>query len=168
MTYCCKKIKDSGEREVFESGAVRDMQEGKGRCDLLPLDVLGKMYHMEFLSQMDGYVRTGDLAYLRTALEEIRSGEEISASAMILELAKHYEEGAKKYNERNWEKGIPLHSFVDSAVRHYLKLWSQEEDENHFIACVWNIVGAIWTHQNKPEMIDLPFFTEQPHLISEV
>lgn len=29
-------IKDSGERRIFETGAVRDMQEGKGRMDLLP------------------------------------------------------------------------------------------------------------------------------------
>ena len=29
-------IKDSGDRTEFESGAVRDMHEGKGRMDLLP------------------------------------------------------------------------------------------------------------------------------------
>lgn len=150
-------IKDSGKREEFKSGAVRDMQEGKGRCDLLPLGILGRIYRMVFLLYMDSYLRTGDLAYLKAALEEIRAHEELSASAMMLELARHYEEGAKKYDERNWEKGIPLHSFIDSAVRHYLKLWSQEDDENHFIACAWNIVGAMWTHENKPDMIDLPF-----------
>ncbi len=30
------EIKDSGRRREFESGAVRDIQEGKGRMDLLP------------------------------------------------------------------------------------------------------------------------------------
>lgn len=30
-------IKDSGNRTEFLTGAVRDMHEGKGRCDLLPL-----------------------------------------------------------------------------------------------------------------------------------
>ena len=30
------EIKDSGERTTFETGAVRDMHEGKGRMDLLP------------------------------------------------------------------------------------------------------------------------------------
>lgn len=30
-------VKDSGDRREFASGAVRDMQVGKGRCDLLPL-----------------------------------------------------------------------------------------------------------------------------------
>lgn len=31
------KILDSGNRRTFQTGAVRDIQEGKGRCDLLPL-----------------------------------------------------------------------------------------------------------------------------------
>jgi hypothetical protein len=30
------EIKDSGNRRTFESGAKRDMSEGKGRMDLLP------------------------------------------------------------------------------------------------------------------------------------
>ena len=30
------EIKDSGERTTFETGAARDMHEGKGRMDLLP------------------------------------------------------------------------------------------------------------------------------------
>ena len=34
-------LKDSGARREFESGAVRDISEGKGRCDLLPLDIIG-------------------------------------------------------------------------------------------------------------------------------
>ena len=33
------EILDSGARVEFDSGAVRDIKEGKGRCDLLPLDV---------------------------------------------------------------------------------------------------------------------------------
>ena len=37
-------LPDSGDRTEFESGAVRDIQAGKGRCDLLPLDVVGGDY----------------------------------------------------------------------------------------------------------------------------
>ena len=33
-------ILDSGERTQFETGAVRDMHEGKGRMDLLPMSGL--------------------------------------------------------------------------------------------------------------------------------
>lgn len=32
-----KPIKDSGKRQEFSTGSVRDIQEGKGRFDLLPL-----------------------------------------------------------------------------------------------------------------------------------
>lgn len=36
-------VKDSGNRREFASGAVRDMQAGKGRCDLLPLAELSTL-----------------------------------------------------------------------------------------------------------------------------
>lgn len=36
-------VKDSGNRREFASGAVRDMQRGKGRCDLLPLTELSTL-----------------------------------------------------------------------------------------------------------------------------
>lgn len=37
------ELKDSGNRREFSSGAVRDIAEGKGRCDLLPLGVIGEI-----------------------------------------------------------------------------------------------------------------------------
>jgi hypothetical protein len=81
----------------------------------------------------------------------------IAGSAGRLDVAKQYEDGAKKYESRNWEKGQPLHVYIDSGVRHYLKFKVGLTDEPHLRAFVWNILGAIWTHINKPEMIDLPF-----------
>ena len=43
-------ILDSGNRREFESGAVRDIQEGKGRCDLMPLDVVANVIGSPVLS----------------------------------------------------------------------------------------------------------------------
>ena len=37
------QILDSGERTVFSTGSVRDMHEGKGRFDLLPMCVLMRL-----------------------------------------------------------------------------------------------------------------------------
>lgn len=37
------ELKDSGKRREFKTGAVRDICKGKGRCDLLPLDVVGNL-----------------------------------------------------------------------------------------------------------------------------
>jgi len=39
-TISSYEIKDSGKRSEFETGAVRDIQTGKGRFDLLPWDVI--------------------------------------------------------------------------------------------------------------------------------
>lgn len=155
-------IVDSGERREFESGAVRDVAEGKGRCDLLPLTVVAKILHTHggdylpllFISQ---YIRTGNQDHLLRAINSFCIDEDVDYITMLLEVSKHYEEGAKKYDERNWEKGIPLHCYIDSAVRHYLKHVRGDEDECHDRAFVWNLLGAVWTQENLPELIDLPF-----------
>lgn len=36
-------IEDSGERQEFDTGAVRDIQEGKGRYDLIPPEPLMRL-----------------------------------------------------------------------------------------------------------------------------
>ena len=104
-------IKDSGNRREFQTGAVRDMAEGKGRMDLLP-------------------------------------------HSAIIEISKHCENGAKKYGEYNWQRGIPTHCYIDSAVRHYLKYLRGDADEPHDRAFVWNIICCIWTCKNEPNLND--------------
>ena len=106
-------IQDSGTRREFESGAVRDMAEGKGRCDLLPM-------------------------------------------CALLRLARHYEQGAKKYADRNWEKGIPVSVMIDSALRHVFKYMDGWTDEDHLCAAAWNILGAMWMEEKQPGMMDIP------------
>lgn len=106
-------IKDSGNRREFGTGAVRDMQDGKGRCDLLP-------------------------------------------AVAILRLARHFENGCKKYGDRNWEKGIPIHSFIDSAIRHLMKYLDGQVDEDHLCAAAWNCICAMWTEEKHPELQDIP------------
>lgn len=108
------KINDSGNRREFDTGAVRDIEEGKGRMDLLPWTA-------------------------------------------IMEVSKHCENGAKKYGEHNVDKGIPLHSFVDSAFRHLAKYNEGWEDEPHLIAAAWNCLWAIQTEIKHPELKDVPW-----------
>lgn len=107
-------IKDSGERTEFNTGAVRDMHEGKGRFDLLPWFA-------------------------------------------IHEVAKHCENGARKYGERNVDKGIPQHSFVDSGIRHLVKYIHNETDENHLVAACWNLLWALEQETTHKELNDLPW-----------
>ena len=55
-------IKDSGNRTEFETGAVRDMHEGKGRMDLLPWNAimdLSKHCEAGAIKYGEGNVRKG-------------------------------------------------------------------------------------------------------------
>lgn len=155
------EIKDSGQRRTFETGAVRDVAEGKGRCDLLPLGVIGAFLSDQILLKIEDYIRRGNDDDLFWVLRCIGRTYYNSPYLMFLDVAKQYEDGAKKYAERNWEKGQPLHVYIDSGVRHYLKFKAGLTDEPHLRAFVWNILGAIWTHRNKPETIDLPFVEDE-------
>ena len=95
-------FKDSGKRQDFETGAVRDVQESKGRYDLMP----------PFASMF---------------------------------LARIYEQGCKKYGDRNWEKGIPIGRYLDSAMRHIMKYQAGMRDEPHLSMAAWNLTSALWT-----------------------
>ena len=151
-------IKDSGERRQFETGAMRDIQEGKGRCDLMPLRVIARVYDNlrdtlghdgEVVRCIAAFQETGETTYLYHAMDlfDCFNG---SWSTMFLEVAKHFEEGAKKYGENNWQKGLPVHCYIDSAVRHYLKWLRGDKDEPHDRAFVWNLMCCIWEVDFSP------------------
>jgi hypothetical protein len=96
---------------------------------------------------------TGDRGYLKMALDEFRGDDPFKdVPTMLLEVAKHFENGAKKYGENNWQKGIPVRCYIDSAVRHYLKYLRNDPDEPHGIAFCWNVICACWTCKHKPEL----------------
>lgn len=83
----------------------------------------------------------------------------IFAKAMM-DLSVHYKNGALKYAERNWERGLPIHSFIDSAIRHLCKEMLGWDDEPHDIAVMWNLYGALWTLQHYPHLNDLPNYSD--------
>ena len=162
-------IKDSGNRRKFETGAVRDIQEGKGRCDLLPLGVIADLIGSRELMRIHEFKTTGDPLPLFDALKEFSSiymtrdesgdimeydSKSAEVADMVLEVSVHFEDGAKKYGDNNWRKGIPTHCYIDSAIRHYLKWIRDDSDEHHDRAFAWNLLCCIWTCQNKPELND--------------
>lgn len=145
-------IQDSGQRREFATGAVRDIQEGKGRCDLLPLDVVVDLIPKTVLREINRFKETGNPQALRNALVAFADEVFDGVPNMLLEVAVHFEEGAKKYGENNWQKGLPVSCYVDSAIRHYLKYLRGDTDERHDRAFAWNLMCCIWTCDNKPEL----------------
>ena len=98
------KVEDSGKRQEFGTGSVRDTAEGKGRYDLI-------------------------------------------SPISLRRLAKHFENGAVKYGDRNWEKGQPICRYLDSAIRHIYKHLEGYREEDHLAAAAWNVMGAIHTEE---------------------
>lgn len=93
------------------------------------------------------------------AVRENKTGKgrcDLLPMCALLRLSKHYENGSADHGERNWEKGLPMHSFLDSAIRHLLKYMDGQTDEDHLCAAAWNILGAMWTEEKRPEMQDIP------------
>lgn len=139
-------IKDSGERRSFDTGTVRDIQDGKGRPSLMPLEVVFTLLGNDDVIFYLGYFKeTEATAYLYDALRVFaKKAYGDSYEAMLLEVSKHFEEGALKYGDNNWQKGIPANCYLDSAIRHYLKWRRGDNDEPHDRAFVWNIMCCIW------------------------
>lgn len=91
---------DSGLRQEFTTGAVRDTAEDKSRPDLIS----------PFAEERLG-------CWLR--------------------------EGAKKYTEYNWAKGIPMSRCLASLCRHVMKFKQGLNDEDHLSAIMFNAMAII-------------------------
>lgn len=180
-----QELVDSGDRREFATGAVRDMAQGKGRCDLIPAGALQRMFqnrHKEFQDSWCAKTKESAqlaYAYLLQYLDGDRDVDHLALSADLLmyimefedggnageykvypratlRLARHYEAGAKKYGAHNWTKGLPVSVFIDSGIRHLLKYLAEQKDEDHLVATAWNVLGAMWMEENKPELQDIP------------
>lgn len=90
----------------------------------------------------------------------------------LMRVARHMEDaiapdpetGIPHYPERNWEKGLPMHSMIDSALRHLMKYMDGWDDEDHLCAAATNLLMAMWTEEKRPEMQDIP--TRAPSVAS--
>ena len=58
-------------------------------------------------------------------------------------LAKHLERTGAKHGERNYEKGMPLSRFADSALRHLFQMLEGRTDEDHAVSALWNLAALV-------------------------
>lgn len=174
-------LPDSGTRDMFSTGAVRDADASKGRMDLVPMDLIGEILEWDSQTTSDEYCDKSEVARMVfDSLEESVWHQDTklamaafidfgryafgSLEEAILQLSIHFRDGAAKYSERNWQKLIPLHRFIDSAGRHMIKWYRGDQDERHDRSLLWNLICYIWTvrHANiqNKEICDLPWCEE--------
>jgi hypothetical protein len=80
----------------------------------------------------------------------------------IAAVARVAEDGAREHGERNWERGIPLSSFLDSGIRHAFQVLAGATDEDHAARAAWNLLAFLSTRARiqagtlPAELDDLP------------
>jgi hypothetical protein len=107
------------------------------------------------------------LDYATGARRDVTTGKgryDLLPVVAIRRLAQVYERGAAKYDARNWEKGIPLSRFMDSALRHLMQHLEGKRDEDHLGHAAFNVLGLVHTEEMirrgllPAELNDLPTY----------
>lgn len=167
-----KNIKFTGDPVAFDGvEGKRDPKTGKGRFDLIPTEVY---YPLFSKADHDWLLVCHPASILMSIADEkfieaiikmtiyayAKHNEDYAASSsefwygvwpMLQDLAIHFQKGAEHYGERNCQKGIPLWSFKDSAMRHATQVFEGKTDEPHKISVIWNCWMAQWTVMQEKE-----------------
>lgn len=85
----------------------------------------------------------------------------------IMEVSRHCEAGARKYGEHNVDRGIPVHSLMDSGMRHAAKHLTGQKDEPHLVAACWNLLWALEFSLTRKDLVDVPW-TPMKQLIKDM
>jgi len=156
---------DSGQRQEFSTGAVRDAAAGKSQLGLIsPIWLLQlsapparnargrprkNQQHPWAYIQLWRHERQGRdqanrlvLAAWGTMLliDPTWTRRDMPSPLAMRRLAAWLEVGAQKYTARNWEKGIPLSRTLDSLMRHVLAVAEGRDDEDHLAAILCNLM----------------------------
>lgn len=101
------------------------------------------------MTTFDGVKDSGERRAFDTgSVRDVRTGKgrfDLIPPEGILRLAQHFENGAVKYGDRNWQLGQPLSSYIDSGLRHGYNLLALKVDEDHPSAAIWNFMAFLCT-----------------------
>lgn len=192
MTKKFNKVQDSGKRQNFSTGSVRDTDEGKGKPHLIGGEAIaecwkyfktnrikysGSTVDYDLIETLHRYAtlvenRDDNSHLLYQAIDRLcryaSEKEGIGYFEMFIRLAQHYENGAKKYSAHNWRLGQPISRYYDSAMRHLYKYLDDWDDEDHASALFWNIVAIIQTKIDIKKELLPKELDDFPILIKEV
>lgn len=74
---------------------------------------------------------------------------------LLKRLAELYTRGAEKYDDDNWKKSETpkeINRFKESGFRHFIQWIAGEEDEDHAVAAIWNIISYEWHAKHKNDI----------------
>jgi hypothetical protein len=69
---------------------------------------------------------------------------ELIPIAALKAIAKVYTDGAAKYGDHNYQKGIPFMRVAASALRHYIAWMEGDTSERHLANATWNLMAILY------------------------
>jgi hypothetical protein len=72
----------------------------------------------------------------------------------LREVARACSEGAQKYSDWNWEKGMPVNDLLNHAIAHVYQFLAGDRSEPHLGHAAWNLLAAIHSHELWPHLND--------------
>ena len=72
----------------------------------------------------------------------------------LREVARTCAEGAAKYDDFNWERGMPVHDLLNHAIAHVYQYLSGDRSEPHLPHAAWNLLAAIHSEELWPQLND--------------
>ena len=100
--------------------------------------------------QDDPYANWGREVFKGGAIKERQRGKlrvDLISPLAEKRLAERLGDGAAKYGERNWERGIPVSRTLASTLRHLAAYRRGERDEDHLAAAYCNLMFALHTEE---------------------
>lgn len=67
-------------------------------------------------------------------------------------LAETCHEGAVKYSDFNWERGMPVSEMLNHAIAHIYNYLAGDRSEDHLAHAAWNLLGACHSEEAWPEL----------------
>ena len=128
-------------RETFETGAVRDKTDY--RYDLMSPLVVSLILRNDIEARnLAESLMHRDICH-KSVLFHLEVVVHTNPAGLVHLYAQALHEGASKYGERNWEKGIPESNLLNHALAHLFALVSGDQSENHRSHLVWNVMTLI-------------------------
>ena len=101
---------------------------------------------------------TEDMIYTTGAKREVLEPRyDLIPPDTIRRLALIYTEGAKRYGEHNWQKGLPYSTTVNHLIEHLLKWLESDTSEDHLAKVIWGCAALMYYEDNCKHCDDLFF-----------
>jgi hypothetical protein len=132
------EMKDSGERQQFDDGAMRDTAEGKPDMSLLGPYAWENLPHGTYVRD---YMLTHDIQHMQKMFSLL------VGTYSYARLCEWLRQGAVKYDRFNWARGMPISRCLASLGRHLLAMQNCADDEDHAAAAMCNVSFIIHYHR---------------------